>query len=202
MISVIDYGVTNIGSLLNMLRKCGIAARAVTAPDDVRAAEKLVLPGVGSFDNGASHLRDRGLVEPIRESVTKGTPILGICLGMQLLAEGSEEGTIPGLGLIRGRSVRFRLPPDSSLKIPHLGWKQPSLRRQSRLLTITDPRTRFYFTHSFHVVCDEPGDVVATAHYGVEFTAMIERDHVCGVQYHPEKSHSYGMAILKNYAAL
>lgn len=201
MISVIDYGVANIGALMNMHKKVGIPARRVDAPDGVLAAKRLLLPGVGSFDNGVTNLRDRGLFEAVRVAVEeKGIPIMGICLGMQLLGKGSEEGRLAGLGLIDGRCARLNIPEGSELKFPHQGWARPTLRNVNPLLPEIGTRTRFYFSHSYHLVCDDPADVAATAWYGEDFTAVVGRDRVWGVQFHPEKSHRYGMELLRCFA--
>jgi glutamine amidotransferase len=202
MISVVDYGVANVGSLMNMHRRCGIPARRVTSPDDVLESERLILPGVGSFDNGMAHLRRGGLADAVLTAVReRGVPILGICLGMQLLGMGSEEGTSEGLGLMDARCIRFSFAPGSATKVPHQGWSQPILRNPTILLTQVTPNTRFYFSHSYHMVCSDPGDVAAVASYGIHFTAMVQRGNIHGVQFHPEKSHRYGMELLRSYAA-
>lgn len=203
MISVIDYGVANIGSLMNMLRKCGLSAERVSTTAEVARAERLILPGVGSFDNGMAHLGAHGLVDILRETAHAGkVPLLGICLGMQLLGEGSEEGEREGLGIVRGGSHRLQLPTESSLKVPHQGWSHLELRRASPLLSDVGPRTRFYFSHSYHLVCADANDVLAVARHGVAFTAMVQRGNVYGAQFHPEKSHRYGMELLRNFAAI
>ena len=203
LVSVIDYGVANIGSLMNMHRKCGIPAERVSTPEEVRSAGKLVLPGVGSFDNGMSHLMERGLVDALRSAVlTRGTPILGICLGMQLLGRASEEGKREGLSLVDAECERFQLPENSGLKVPHRGWGRPNLKRPGVLLDKVGPKTRFYFSHSYHMVCGDESNVVASAAYGVEFTAMIQAENVMGVQFHPEKSHRYGMELLRRFAGV
>lgn len=203
MVSVVDYGVANIGSLLNMLRRSGEEVRAVADPAEVLSAEKLILPGVGAFDNGMRHLREQGLAEPVVEAVTEhDIPLLGICLGMQLLGRGSEEGNEPGLGLVPAVSVRFRFPEGSPFKVPHQGWNKLSLRRPTSLVDEQDPQTRFYFSHSYHLVCDSDDDVLATADYGGPFTAMVQRRGLHGAQFHPEKSHVYGMRLLKTFAGL
>ncbi|MFZ2491237.1 MAG: imidazole glycerol phosphate synthase subunit HisH [Thermoanaerobaculia bacterium] len=199
MISVVSYGVANIGSMLNMLRKIGVAAQPVSKPEEVARAEKLILPGVGAFDNGITALRDLGLAEPLRARVAQGFPILGVCLGMQMLSYGSEEGALPGLGLVAGRCVRFR--PGGAVRIPHMGWSEPHFLQTDGLAAGLD-RARFYFVHSYHFVCDDPDDRLAVSQYGGEFTAAVHRDNIWGVQFHPEKSHRFGMALLRNFAGL
>lgn len=202
-ISIVDYGVANLGSIRNMLRKLGLEAELVSTPAGVERASKIILPGIGAFDHGMNELAQRGLVEPLRAKATQErVPFLGICLGMQLMGHGSEEGTRPGLDLIAGTCVRFRFPPGHALKVPHMGWNEPVPKRPSRLLQGLDAGARFYFTHSFHLVCDDPADVLAAAVHGSEFTAMIERGNVMGVQFHPEKSHRYGMTVLRNFGAI
>jgi len=203
MIAVVSYGVSNVGSILNMLKKIGAPAVAVSTPAEIERAEKLILPGIGAFDNGMTALTDLGLVEPLKHRVGQdGIPLLGICLGMQLLGSGSEEGVLPGLGLVNGRSIRFRSGGVPPLRVPHMGWNALASHRESALLCGLDNGARFYFVHSYHFECQRPADVLATARYGIEFTAMVQRDNVWGAQFHPEKSHRYGMALLRNFAKL
>jgi len=202
-ISVVDYGVANLGSICNMLHKLGIETALVSTPDGISGATKIILPGVGAFDHGMTALADRGLVGPLRAKAHDDkVPILGICLGMQLLSKGSEEGSLDGLRLIEGVCVRFRFAPGSTLKVPHMGWNEPIPKRTSPLLNGLDWDARFYFTHSYHLVCDDPADVLASAMHGIEFTAMIHRDNVIGMQFHPEKSHRFGMTVLRNFCAM
>lgn len=203
MISVVDYGVANLGSMLNMLRKVGAAARLVGTPDELAEATKIILPGIGAFDHGMAALASRGLVEPLRrKAVEEGVPVLGVCLGMQMLGVASEEGVREGLGLIPMRCQRFRLPEGSRLKVPHMGWSTLVARRGSPLLEGMVAEARFYFVHSYHAVCERDADVLATSSYGVNFVSVVEHDNVRGVQFHPEKSHRYGMALLRNFASL
>lgn len=202
MISVLDYGVGNLGSIVNMLRRIDAEVRLVTEPAALLEATKILLPGVGSYDNGMRRLRESGLVEPLRARVEAGTPILGICLGMQMLVTGSEEGDEPGLGFIRAQCRRFRFPDRPQLKVPHMGWNiiQPCI--EAPLIAGLPGEPRYYFVHSYHVVCEDNRDVLATADYGGNFVAMIQRDNVMGAQFHPEKSHRFGMALLKNFSNL
>lgn len=203
MISVIDYGVCNLGSMLNMLRKVGAQARLASTASELEQAEKIILPGVGAFDNGIAALRDRGLAETLRTKALRDrVPVLGVCLGMQMLGRGSEEGGMEGLGLIDAEARRFRLAPDSGLKVPHMGWSLLTPRRDSMLLHALDARSRFYFCHSYRMVCKDPADELAGASHGEEFVAMVEHDNVYGVQFHPEKSHRFGMALLHNFARM
>lgn len=203
MISVIDYGVCNLGSMLNMLRKVGAEAELVSTVAALERAGKLVLPGVGAFDNGIGALRERGLAEALRKRVLQDkVPLLGVCLGMQMLGRRSEEGGMEGLGLIDAEVRRFQFAPDSRNKVPHMGWNLLAQRRDGPLLRELGARSRFYFCHSYHLVCADPGDVLATADYGGEFVAVLQHDNVYGVQFHPEKSHRFGMALLHNFAEL
>lgn len=201
MISIVNYGVSNIGSMLNMMKKLEVPAQVVSTPSEIARAEKIILPGVGAFDHGMKALLGMGLADPITDRARQGVPILGVCLGMQMLGEGSDEGTMRGLGLIRGGCIRFAADQNAHIRIPHMGWSELSLRRDSVLMRSIQ-RPRFYFVHSYHFVCDDLSDELACARYGVEFTAAIHRDNVWGVQFHPEKSHRFGMALLSNFAAL
>lgn len=203
MISVVDYGVANLGSMLNMLRKVGVEAERANTPEQLLAAEKIVLPGIGAFDQGMSALAERGLVEPLKsKALVEGTPILGVCLGMQMLGSESEEGAMEGLALVAATCRRFRPPAGSALKVPHMGWSRVTPRRDSPLLSGLDDQSRFYFVHSYHLCCEDPNDVLAVSSYGDEFVSVINRRNIFGVQFHPEKSHRFGMTVLRNFASL
>lgn len=198
-VSIIDYGLGNLGSVVNMLKRAGAEARLVSTADELRASERVLLPGVGAFDEGMARLRERGLVEAIVDFAASGRPLLGICLGMQLLLDGSEEGESFGLGLIPGRSVRF-LEADG-VRVPHMGWNVVVPTRADPLVDGLPEESRFYFVHSYHVVTQRPHDALATTHYGGSFTSMLRSENVMGAQFHPEKSHAFGMTILRNFAA-
>lgn len=203
MIAVVSYGVCNVGSILNMLRRIGASAAAVSDPAALATADKMLLPGIGAFDNGMTALQTLGLAGVLKQRIVDArVPTLGICLGMQLLGEGSEEGTLPGLGVIGGRCVKIRGNGEPPLKVPHMGWNVLKPRYESALLADLDERARFYFVHSYFLACADPADVLATTPYGGEITAMIHCDNVWGAQFHPEKSHRYGMTLLRNFAAL
>ncbi len=202
MISVVSYGVGNVGSIFSMLRKIGVSAVSASTPDEIAHAERIILPGVGAFDHGMQMLNSRSLVAPLQERAAAGIPLLGICLGMQLLGRSSEEGVSSGLGLMDAHSVRFHAENDRPLKIPHMGWSELTIRRDSALFDQLDERARFYFVHSYHYVCDRPDDVLATANYGVDFAAVVQCGNVWGAQFHPEKSHRFGMTLLSNFARL
>lgn len=198
---VVDSGVGNIGSILNMVKKAGGKAIASSDPDVVAGAERLVLPGVGAFDAGMRRLRELRLIDVLNQKALEDrTPILGLCLGVQLFTLESEEGSLPGLGWFNARTVAFRLPPDRrDLKVPHMGWNYLKLQRGHALLGSSDEPQRYYFVHSYHIRAEDVRDVVATSEYGYEFPAVIARDNVFGVQFHPEKSHSFGLALFRRF---
>jgi glutamine amidotransferase len=199
-VSVVDYGVGNIGALLNMFDYLGIEAEAVGDPQSILRAHRLVLPGVGAFDKAMQTLVDRHLVTPLNQAVMEQqTPVIGICLGMQLLGRRSEEGQLPGLGWVASDVVRIEVPAGSNLKVPHIGWSDVEARPGHRLINTVEAGTeaeRFYFDHSYHMVCDEPGHVAATVDYGQTICCAVQRGHIAGVQFHPEKSHRFGMRLL------
>ena len=202
MIGVVNTGRGNVASVLNMFRAVGVDAALVDNRDVLRRASKLVLPGVGSFDAGMSGLRSSGLLEVLIERVMQErVPVLGLCLGMQLFARRSEEGTTPGLGWIDAEVRRLILPPgQSGLKLPHMGWNTIEIRQEHPLLFGFDGIPRFYFVHSYHVCCDDRTDVLATGTHGEEFAAAIAHGNIMGTQFHPEKSHKFGMRLLRNFA--
>ena len=202
MITIVDYGVGNLGSILNMLKKIGAKAQTSSDPDVLRQAKKLILPGVGAFDPGMRKLNEVGLVPLLNELVReKKVPVLGLCLGMQLMTKGSEEGTEAGLGWIDAETVRFKFGPENAhLKVPHMGWNMLDIRREHPLVSDLEPESRFYFVHSYHIVCKDEADVVAYTDYGYPLAAVINKGNIMGAQFHPEKSHKFGMQLLKNFA--
>lgn len=201
MIVIIDCGLGNLGSIRNMLKKIGSESVISSRAREIEEAEKLILPGVGSFDRGMSRLQELNLVPVLQKKVIEEkTAILGICLGMQLMTEQSEEGKIPGLGWFEGETVKFRMNPDqANLKVPHMGWNTVSTSSENGLFNGLGEEPRFYFVHSYHVVCENKEDELATTHHGYEFVSAVQRNHILGVQFHPEKSHQFGMALLKNF---
>lgn len=198
MIAVIDAGMGNIGSIINMVRKCGGTAEPVSTPEEVARADKIILPGVGAFDNGMRRLHERNLCEILNLKVlTQRVPILGICLGMQLFGKSSEEGVLPGLGVIPARTVRFH--PSDGLRVPHMGWNVVTFVKPSPLTVGLERGARFYFVHSYHVVCDVEADALGVAAYGEPFVAAIQHDNVYATQFHPEKSHKFGLQLIRNF---
>ncbi len=204
MLAIIDYGMGNLGSIRNMLKKIGHNAVVTSRTEDIVAADKIILPGVGAFDNGMRNLESRGLVRVLSDKVLREkVPILGICLGMQLMTKCSEEGTLPGLGWVDARTVRFRFDDTANQrKVPHMGWNTVHVLKENRLFRGMDERTRFYFVHSYHVVLPDEGDVLTRTHYGFDFVSSYQRGNITGVQFHPEKSHKFGMQLLKNFMVL
>ncbi len=201
MITVVDYGMGNLGSILNMFKRIGVNAVITTDPEVVRSAEKILLPGVGSFDVAMNHINGSGLREILEQkAMVERIPILGICLGMQLFTRGSEEGELPGLGWIPGETKRFPGRPD--LKVPHMGWNMVIPSTPSCLTRDLPEESRFYFVHSYCVTLDDPRHSILKTHYGVEFESGLARENIYGVQFHPEKSHKFGMQLLKNFAGL
>ncbi len=201
-ITIIDYGTSNLGSMQNMLKKLGVASRFATTPGDVLVAEKIILPGVGSFDAGMRTLKATGMIESLNHVVLeKHVPVLGVCLGMQMLGGGSEEGSETGLGWIDSRAIRFDNVSYPGMRVPHMGWNEVDVKKASPLTAAAPERPRFYFANSYHVVCNDPSDeLLETEYAGLRFTSAIERGHIRGAQFHPEKSHRYGMWLLKNFA--
>jgi len=201
MIVIVDYSVGNIASLLNILDHIGVGAEASSDPERIRTAERLILPGVGAFDKAMRSLSDRELIEPLREAVLeRRAALLGVCLGMQLLGRRSEEGQLSGLGFIAADVAR--IPPRPGIKVPHVGWAKVESSGQSPLFLDRVAEERFYFVHSYHMVCDDPQDVAATVEYGERLCVAISRGNVHGVQFHPEKSHRFGMRLLKTFSEI
>lgn len=203
MIAIINYGMGNLGSINNMLKKIGAEAEVTSDPVRVSNARKLILPGVGAFDAGMRKLAELGLIDVLHEQVTRRhVPILGICLGMQLMTAGSEEGALPGLAWVDADTCRFDRRVGSPLKVPHMGWNVARAAKSSILLRGADGEQRFYFVHSYRVLCQNRADVLLTADYGGTFDAGFERNNIMGVQFHPEKSHRFGMSLLRNFAEM
>ena len=193
----------NFSSVVKIVEKAGGRATIVEDPAALLEFPKVILAGVGAFDHGMDAIRERGWLEPLNTLAReRRIPILGICLGMQMLCEDSEEGVRPGLGWIPGHVRRFRPEPGSPLKVPHMGWNTIEVRRQNPILEATATEQRFYFVHSYHAVCSDPADVIAVSQHGIEFSAAIGRNNVLGAQFHPEKSHRFGLALIKRFVEI
>lgn len=204
MIIIVDYQMGNVGSILNMFRRIvGANVQISSDPSVIGQAEKLILPGVGAFDTGMRNIAETKLLPVLEQKALKErVPILGICLGMQLMTESSEEGQLKGLGWFKAKTVRFNVQKlGPKLRIPHMGWNFIKKAKDSHLLTGIDENSRFYFVHSYHVVCDNQGDVIATTNHGYDFVSIFQKDNISGVQFHPEKSHKFGMCLLRNFTA-
>ena len=196
-VSLLNYGVGNLGSVRNMFKRLGVATEDISSPEELRSASRVLLPGVGTFDHGMNALERNGWVDAIRQHANSGKPLLGICLGMQLLLEASEEGQQPGLGLIPGRALRF--DGDNALRVPHMGWNYAEPRADHPLFGRLDEEARFYFVHSYFPVPAEEY-VIATTTYGRPFCSVHGREGLWATQFHPEKSGRPGLKILKNFA--
>ena len=200
-IAIIDYGMGNLRSVQKGLERVGCHAEVTRDPERIEAANGVVLPGVGAFGACMDNLRTYGLIDTVRRVITRGTPFLGICLGMQLLFEESEEfGPVPGLGIFPGRVVRF--PETLGLKVPHMGWNQIRKQSEPRHLRGINDGVFVYFVHSYYVAPADASLTATTTEYGVEFTSAIARDNVFATQYHPEKSQTVGLKILENFGGI
>jgi glutamine amidotransferase len=199
LIAIVDYGIGNLASVRKAFAKVGAEAKVTSSPDEIAGAEKVVLPGVGAFGKAVEHLAAHGLVGPLRQAISDGKPFLGICLGMQLLFEASEEAPgVKGLGLFKGNVKRFEGVP----KVPQIGWNEARQTTSSPLFASIPSPSFFYFVHSYYVVPRDSTSVLALADYGGEYAVAVGKDNVWGVQFHPEKSQAWGLALLKNFAEL
>jgi len=202
-IAIVDHGMGNLGSVQNMLRRIGASSVRTADPDEIARADKIILAGIGGFDGAMERLEELGLVDVLNQRVLQDrVPILGVCLGLQLMAHGSEEGANRGFGWLDADVRRFSFPEDQRLPIPHMGWQEIDLTRSSPLFSETGATPRFYFSHAYHLVCHDPADVVATATYGYSFAAAVHRGNILGTQFHPEKSHVFGMDAYRRFVAL
>ncbi|MDS1369872.1 imidazole glycerol phosphate synthase subunit HisH [Aliarcobacter butzleri] len=197
MIVVIDYGIGNLGSIANMIKKVGHKCIVTSDLEEIKKATKLILPGVGSFDNGIKNLKELGMIEVLNQKVlVEKTPILGICLGMQLMTKISEEGRLKGLDWIDGQTKRF---VSDTLKVPHMGWNIVNHEKISILFNELESEKRFYFVHSYYVELNCKKDILTITNYGHNFVSAFEKENIIGVQFHPEKSHKFGMNLIKNF---
>lgn len=201
MIGIIDYKMGNIGSIQNMLKRISVKSVISSKIELLNNCDKLILPGVGSFDQGMKNLKNHNFIRFLNDYVIKDKkPILGICLGMQLFADNSEEGDLSGLGWIKGNVKKFNLRKDG-LKVPHMGWNNIECKNSKLFLNLPNEK-RFYFVHSFFFECKNKENIISTTDYGINFASSINKQNIWGTQFHPEKSHICGMNLLKNYAKL
>jgi glutamine amidotransferase len=201
MITIVDYGMGNLGSIQNMFKRIGTPSRICADPRVLESSDKILLPGVGAFDGAMERINSGGFREVLeRKARIERVPILGICLGMQLLTRSSEEGRLPGLGWINAQTLRF--PQIDELKVPHMGWNAVNPVSPNALISGLERDARYYFVHSFFVKVDDQQDSLLTARYGVTFDAAIAHGNIFGAQFHPEKSHRFGMHFLSNFARI
>jgi glutamine amidotransferase len=203
MIVIIDYGLGNLGSIANMLNYLDIENIISSDPKEILKADKLILPGVGSFDEGMKNLKDRNLIPILNEAVlSRKKPLLGICLGMQLLGKSSEEGIEQGLGFIDFSNKKFDFGIQQSIyKIPHMGWTNICVNKSSPLAHNLNDDFRFYFVHTYYALCKNEDDILFKSTYGFQFTSGVQNNNIYGVQFHPEKSRAFGMKLLSNFAS-
>ena len=200
MVTVVNYGMGNLGSVKNMLKKVGAEFVVSSSRIDIENATKLILPGVGSFDQGIINLKELGYFDIIKEKVINDKiPILGICLGMQLLTKESDEGCEKGFGFVNARARKFNFDNDSKLKVPHMGWNFINIKKDNRIYNGLKEEQRFYFVHSFFVDCFDKQDILTTTTFGHEFVSSFQKENIFGAQFHPEKSHKFGINFFKNF---
>lgn len=204
MIGIVNYGLGNIKSIYNIISNVGGEARILDNPSQLEGCSKLILPGVGAFDHGMNGLKNGNWIEPLNELVLeKRMPVLGICLGMQLMCKRSEEGNLSGLSWVNAEVKRFNFGDNPfGLRIPHMGWNTIKLCKPTPLFSNYETEQRFYFVHSYHVCCEDGNDVLATTNYGFDIHAAFIKDNIIGMQFHPEKSHRFGKMFFKNFIAL
>lgn len=202
MLAIINYGLGNLSSIRNMCRRIGVEAEISDDPDLIAAADRLILPGVGHFRKGMENLHASGLKPVLDQLVLEARrPILGICLGAQLMTGHSEEGDTPGLGWVDADTIRFRDDALGGLKVPHMGWREIGITADNPLWAGLPDEPRFYFVHSYHFRFRQPDEVAATARYGYDFACAFRKGNIFGTQFHPEKSHRFGMRVLENFNA-
>ena len=203
MITIVDYGMGNLGSVFNMFKKIGVTSKITSDLKEIEKAEKLLLPGVGAFDNAMKRINESGL-RPILDykALEEKIPILGICLGMQLLTLKSEEGKEGGLGWIKAKSKKFQFLKEEKMKVPHMGWNRVFKASLNKLTNDLPEEPRFYFVHSYYVEVENQEDSILKTKYGIEFDSAISNENIYGAQFHPEKSHKFGMKLFENFAKL
>jgi imidazole glycerol-phosphate synthase subunit HisH len=203
MITVIDYGMGNLGSVANMFKRVGAACEITGDPEKISKAKKILLPGVGAFDSAMERINNSGLLPILNDKALKEKiPVLGICLGMQLLTKGSEEGKLPGLGWIDAETMAFKRRTPPELKVPHMGWNIAQITEPCSLTADFEGEIKFYFVHSYYVKAVNPRHAMMKTVYGVEFDSALHHDNIFGAQFHPEKSHKFGMQLFKNFSRM
>jgi imidazole glycerol-phosphate synthase subunit HisH len=203
MIVIVNYGLGNLGSIFNMFKKLKVECKISSDPDEIVKAQKILLPGVGAFDNAMKKIEDLNLKEIlISKALIEKVPFLGICLGMQILTDSSEEGEMPGFGWIKGKTKKFIFDKNSILKVPHMGWNTITITRESPLSKNLPDEPKFYFVHSYYVCLDDENNSMFKTNHGLTFDSAIQKDNIFGAQFHPEKSHKYGMKFLENFASI
>lgn len=203
MIGIINYGLGNLNSIQNMIKHVNGECRLINSVTEIGNIQKIILPGVGSFDHGMKGLADGKWIEPLTDLViNKNIPVLGICLGMQLMCISSDEGKLCGLGWIDAIVKKFSFPNELKYKIPHMGWNSVTITKPNPLLSIKDYEQRFYFIHSYYPICKNNVDILGTTNHGYEITIAFSKNNIFGVQFHPEKSHRFGMSLMKKFIEL
>jgi glutamine amidotransferase len=200
LVTIIDYGMGNLGSIANMIKHIGYRSLITSDISQIESADKIILPGVGNFDKAMLNIKSMGLLTMIKQkAITEKKPMLGICLGMQLMCKKSEEGNETGLEFIDAEVIRFFFSENQKLKIPHMGWNLVEEKKENSVFSEMYEKPRFYFVHSYHVVCKNASDILTTTNYGYNFVSSFARENIVGVQFHPEKSHKFGMCVLRNF---
>jgi len=204
MIAIINYGVGNIKAFTNIYKQLGLDVKIVSKASDLNGATKLILPGVGHFDYAMQRFTDSGMRDAAHEMVVSGKiPVIGICVGMQMLANSSEEGKLPGLGWMDATVRKFDASKlHQKTRLPHMGWNDVKVEKKNKLLVGLEKDARFYFLHSYYFECNKLVDSIASANYGIDFSCIVNHDNIYGVQCHPEKSHHFGIQLLKNFATI
>ena len=203
MITIVDYGMGNLGSVFNMFKKIGVESKITSDLEEIKGAQKILLPGVGSFDNAMKRINESGLKEVLnKKALVEKVPVLGICLGMQLLTYGSEEGVEKGLGWINAKAKKFHFRKEEKLKVPHMGWNRVFNSPPNQLTLNLPEEPRFYFVPSYYVEVENQENSILKTNYGIEFDSAIQHNNIYGAQFHPEKSHKFGMKLFDNFSKI